>query len=186
MDMLFFDNLEKLGRIVLTTVMVYVLIVTITKISGKRSTSQLNNFDWIVTVMIGSLGASTILLKDIPFIEGVASILVLYLLQFLVTKYASISPQFSNLILSEPRIVFYQGQFLPDAMRDERLTRQEIECAMRDNGINSFDDVEAVVFESDAKLTVIKKPTSNDTASEDDISASNSEVKVSQTIKPML
>ena len=178
MDMIFFDNIDKLGRIVLTTVMVYVLIVTVTKVSGKRSTSQLNNFDWIVTVMIGSLGASTILLKDIPFVEGVSSILVLYLLQFAVTKYASISPQFSNFILSEPRIVFYQGQFLPDAMRDERLTRQEIECAMRSEGINSFDDVEAIVFESDAKLTVIPKP-----SQADDQSASSN---VSETINPLM
>lgn len=157
MDMLFFDNIDKLGRIVLTTVMVYVLIVLTTKVSGKRSTSQLNNFDWIVTVMIGSLGASTILLKEIPLIEGFSSILVLYLLQFLVTKYASISPQFSSVILSEPRIVFYQGQYLPDAMRAERLTRQELECAMRSEGISSLNEIEAIVFESDAKLTVITK-----------------------------
>ena len=182
MDMVFFDNIDKLGRIVLTTVMVYVLIVLVTKVSGKRSTSQLNNFDWIVTVMIGSLGASTILLKDIPFVEGVSSILVLYLLQFLVTKYASISPQFSSFILSEPRIVFYQGQFLPDAMRAERLTRQEIECAMRSEGMNSFDDIEAIVFESDAKLTIIPKPSPTDASNNDQ----NTEYTVSQTIQPLM
>ncbi|MEN2752368.1 YetF domain-containing protein [Psychrobacter sp. FBL11] len=161
MDMLFFDSIDKLGRIVLTTVMVYILVVITTKVSGKRSTSQLNNFDWIVTVMIGSLGASTILLKEIPLIEGFSSILVLYVLQFLVTKYAAISPQFSNVILSEPRIVFYQGQYLPEAMRTERLTRQELECAMRSEGVRSLDDVEAIVFESDAKLTVITKDSNN-------------------------
>lgn len=162
--------------------MVYVLIVLVTKISGKRSTSQLNNFDWIVTVMIGSLGASTILLKDIPFVEGISSILVLYLLQFLVTKYASISPQFSSFILSEPRIVFYQGQFLPDAMRAERLTRQEIECAMRSEGVHRFDDVEAIVFESDAKLTIIPKPSPTDVSDNDQ----NTEDSVSQTIQPLM
>ncbi len=169
MDMLFFDNIDKLGRIVLTTVMVYVLVVLTTKVSGKRSTSQLNNFDWIVTVMIGSLGASTILLKDVPLIEGFSSILVLYILQFLVTKYAAISPQFSSVILSDPRIVFYQGQYLPDAMRAERLTRQELECAMRSEGISSLDEIEAIVFESDAKLTIITKNDNNqdsDTISE--------------------
>lgn len=169
MDMIFFDNIDKLGRIVLTAVMVYVLIVLATKVSGKRSTSQLNNFDWIVTVMIGSLGASTILLENIPFIEGAASIIVLYVLQFLVTKYASISPAFSSVILSEPRIVFYQGQFLPDAMRAERLTRQELECAMRSKGVHSLSEIEAIVFESDAKLTIITKPDSEqatDTVSE--------------------
>ena len=182
MDMLFFDNIDKLGRIVLTAVTIYVLIVIITKVSGKRSTSQLNNFDWIVTVMIGSLGASTILLKDIPLIEGISSILVLYVMQFLVTKYASISPQFSSFILSEPRIVFYQGQFLPDAMRAERLTRQELECAMRSEGVNSFDDVEAIVFESDAQLTIIPKPTSSD----NNDNHQSEENTVSETIAPLM
>ena len=182
MDMLFFDNIDKLGRIVLTAVTVYVLIVIITKVSGKRSTSQLNNFDWIVTVMIGSLGASTILLKDIPLIEGISSILVLYVMQFLVTKYASISPQFSSFILSEPRIVFYQGQFLHDAMRAERLTRQELECAKRSEGVNSFDDVEAIVFESDAQLTIILKPTFSD----NNDNHQSEENTVSETIAPLM
>ena len=182
MEMLFFDNIDKLGRIIVTAVMVYVLIVITTKVSGKRSTSQLNNFDWIVTVMIGSLGASTILLKDTPLIEGISSILVLYVMQFLVTKYASISPQFSSFILSEPRIVFYQGQFLPDAMRAERLTRQELECAMRSEGVNNFDDVEAIVFESDAQLTIIPKPTSSD----NNDNHQSEENTVSETIAPLM
>ena len=182
MEMLFFDNIDKLGRIIVTAVMVYVLIVITTKVSGKRSTSQLNNFDWIVTVMIGSLGASTILLKDIPFIEGASSIVALYVMQFLVTKYASISPEFSSFILSEPRIVFYQGQFLPDAMRAERLTRQEIECAMRSEGVNSFDDIEAIVFESDAKLTIIPKPASYDNKD----NHQNAENTISETIVPLM
>lgn len=173
MDMLFFDNIEKLVRIVLTAAMVYLMIVVVTKISGKRSTSQLNNFDWIVTVMIGSLGASTILLENIPFIEGMSSILTLYLLQFLVTKYASISPAFSSFILSEPKIVFYQGQFLPEAMRDERLTRQELESVMRSNGIHSLDEVEAIVFESDATLNVITKD------------QDKSNTGISETLKPL-
>ncbi len=175
MDMLFFDSIEKLGRIALTAVMVYILIVLLTKISGKRSTSQLNNFDWIMTVMIGSLGASTILLKNIPFIEGGMSIVVLYVVQFLVTKYASISPAFSSLIISEPRIVFYQGQFLPEAMRAERLTRQELECAMRSEGVKSLNDIEAIVFESDAKLTIITKDSSSPTTD-----------AVSETLKPII
>ena len=173
MDMVFFDSMEKLARIAMTSVMIYVLIVLITKFSGKRSTSQLNNFDWIVTVMIGSLGASIILLENIPFIEGASSIVVLYALQFLVTKYASISPSFSSYILSEPRIVFYQGQYLPDAMRDERLTRQELESAIRSAGIHNLEEVEAIVFESDATLAVISK-------------SDKSKEGVSETLKPIM
>ena len=84
--------------------------------------------------------------------------------------------------MSEPRIVFYQGQFLPDAMRAERLTRQEIECAMRSEGVHRFDDVEAIVFESDAKLTIIPKPSPTDVSDNDQ----NTEDSVSQTIQPLM
>lgn len=187
MEHLIFDNFDKLGRIVAASVLVYALIVLVTKISGKRSTSQLNNFDWVVTVMIGSIGASTILLQNIPFIEGGASIVTLYALQFMVTKYAAISPSFSSVLLSEPRIVFYQGQFLPDAMREERLCRQELECAMRAEGINNFDEVEAIVFETDAKLTVIPKQKPTD--SQQDPAAApkdSSEIPVSETIATLM
>ena len=67
---------------------------------------------------------------------------------------------------------------MPDAMRDERLTRQEIECAMRSEGIHNFDDVEAVVFESDAKLTIIPKLSASNNTELDDT--------VSETIAPLM
>lgn len=162
MDMLFFDSQQTLLRMVISAVVVYISIVLLHKVSGKRSTSQLNNFDWVVTVMIGSIGASTIILNNVPIIEGMASITTLLTLQYLVTKYASLSPEFAKNILSEPRVVFYQGQFLPEAMREERLTRQEIECAMRSEGIHDYEDVAAVIFESDAKLTVVPKRDESD------------------------
>lgn len=157
MENFFFHNWETLIRIVISAAVVYCCIVLFHKVSGKRSSSQLNNFDWVVTVMIGSIGASTIVLSNVPLIEGMASIVTLLTLQYLVTKYSALSPEFASVILSEPRVVFYQGQFLPEAMRQERLTRQEIECAMRSEGIHDFDQVAAVIFESDAKLTVVPK-----------------------------
>lgn len=157
METIFFSSWETLLRIVIASVVVYFCIVLFHKVSGKRSSSQLNNFDWVVTVMIGSIGASTIVLKGVPVIEGMASIVTLLTLQYAVTKYSSISPEFASVILSEPRVVFYQGQFLPEVMRKERLTKQEIECAMRSEGIHDFDEVAAVIFESDAKLTVVPK-----------------------------
>ena len=179
MQHLLFDNLDKLGRIVITSALVYLLIVVVTKLSGKRSTSQLNNFDWVVTVMIGSIGASTILLESIPFVEGSAAIITLFLLQYLVTKYASISAPFSAVLLSEPTVVFYRGQFLPEAMKKERLNRQELECAMRAEGIHNFEEVEAIVFESDAKLTVIPKKQSDSDAKKPDT------LVIPETIQPL-
>ncbi|SJM73068.1 DUF421 domain-containing protein [Psychrobacter piechaudii] len=179
MDMLFFDSQQTLLRMIISAAVVYICIVLLHKVSGKRSTSQLNNFDWVVTVMIGSIGASTVILKNVPIIEGMASIVTLLTFQYLVTKYASLSPEFANTILSEPRVVFYEGQFLPEAMRKERLTRQEIECAMRSEGIHDYEDVAAVIFESDAKLTVVPKRDKRDRLD------AQGDVKPSDTLKTL-
>ena len=179
MDMLFFDSQQTLLRMIISAAVVYICIVLLHKVSGKRSTSQLNNFDWVVTVMIGSIGASTVILKNVPIIEGMASIVTLLTLQYLVTKYASLSPEFANTILSEPRVVFYEGQFLPEAMRKERLTRQEIECAMRSEGIHDYEDVAAVIFESDAKLTVVPKRDKRDRLD------AQEDIKPSDTLKTL-
>ena len=179
MENTFFNSWETLLRIVISAVVVYGCIVMFHKVSGKRATSQLNNFDWVVTVMIGSIGASTVVLKGVPIIEGMASIITLLTLQYMVTKYSAISPAFANAILSEPSVVFYQGQFLPDAMRKQRLTRQELESAMRSQGIHDYDAIDAIVFESDAKLTVIPKRDP-----ENQVDAEGNFV-VSDTIKPL-
>lgn len=179
MDTVFFDDWGTLLRIVISSAAVYFCIVLFHRISGKRSTSQLNNFDWVVTVMIGSIGASTAVLANVPLIEGMTSIITLLVLQYAVTKYSSLSPEFANLIVCEPRVVFYEGQFLPEAMRKERLTRQEIECAMRSEGIHDFDEVAAVIFESDAKLTVVPK------RSDDKRFDSEGNIKQSNTLEPL-
>lgn len=179
MDMILFDSLDTLLRIVISAVVVYFCIVVFLKISGKRSTSQLNNFDWVVTVMIGSIGASTILLKSVPLVEGIASIVTLLSLQYIVTKYASISPEFASVILSEPCVLFYEGQFLPDVMRKERLTRQELECAIRSEGIHDFNEVAAIILESDAKLTVLPK------REESKRYDNEGNIKPSDTLKPI-
>lgn len=68
---IFFDGLESLIRTVIPGALLYVAVVLAVRIFGKRSTSQMNNFDWIVTVGSGSLLASGVLLKDVTVLEAV-------------------------------------------------------------------------------------------------------------------
>jgi uncharacterized membrane protein YcaP (DUF421 family) len=53
---------------------------------------------------------------------------------------------------------------------------------MRSEGVNSFDDVEAIVFESDAQLTIIPKPASSD----NNDNHQSEENTVSETIAPLM
>ena len=64
----------------------YALIIVMVRMVGKRTTSELNNFDWIINVMIGSLAASGVLLRNVATADAIAAIVVLAACQYITTK----------------------------------------------------------------------------------------------------
>ena len=157
MDPIFLDQYDDLIRIIITAPILYVSIVLMIRLSGKRSTSQMNNFDWIVTVAIGSLASSGIVLEDITALESIAGIGALLLLQWLLTKGVLYSRTLSRLVKANPVTLLRAGQFNEKAMRSERVTKREILAALREHGLIDPADAELVILESDASLSVIPK-----------------------------
>ena len=155
--MIFFESWHEIWRVTISAPIVYVAIVVFVRLSGKRSTSQMNNFDWIVTVAMGSIASASIIAEDVTIADGLAAIATLLILQFVLTKLSAYSNWFAKLVQAEPTIVFFHGQFQTAAMQRERLTQAEIMSALRENGVQNLEAVEAVVLESDAKLSVIRK-----------------------------
>ncbi len=76
---------NDIGDAVLSALLFYVVIVVMVRIVGIRSTAQLNNFDWIINVTVGSIAASGILLDSVPALRAVAAIISLAALQFTLT-----------------------------------------------------------------------------------------------------
>ncbi|NNE61134.1 MAG: DUF421 domain-containing protein, partial [Woeseia sp.] len=104
MDRLFYYNLDNLLRIMITAPIMYVAVVAFIRVSGKRTMAQMNNFDWIVTVAMGSLVASSIVFKDVTIIEVLLAMIVLLAFQVVVTKFTLKSERFSNIIKAQPKL----------------------------------------------------------------------------------
>lgn len=157
MDKLFFGDQESFLRIIITAPLIYCLIIINIKIMGKRTTSQLNSFDWLVTVAMGSIVAAVVMQKDTPLINAAFAIIILMGLQFIITKLMFAFPIWKRLVRSEPRILLYKGEFILENMRKERIVKSEILAAAREKGFADMQDIYAVVMETDASLSVIKK-----------------------------
>lgn len=157
MEKIFFDNQDNLVRIVVSAPIIYVMVILYIRLMGKRTTSRMNSFDWIVTVAMGSLVASTIVKQDISIIEGALAIFLLLLLQFLLTKTMVYSPRLRKIVRSTPQLLVYNGEYLKDNMRTERIVKNEILSAIRHKGIQNIKEVHAVVLETDATFSIIKK-----------------------------
>ena len=155
--MLFFESWAELFRIAVSALFVYVFIIAGVRLVGKRSTAQMNNFDWIVTVALGSIVGSAIILKDVVLVEAFLAIGLLLGFQYAITKAATRWSAVSKSFRAAPTLLFYQGAFHMEAMAQERVTQAEIEGAARESGYSDLGDVGAVILESSAKLSVLGK-----------------------------
>lgn len=155
MEPIFYDGLAGPLRILATVPLLYAAVVLFIRLVGKRATSQMNNFDWIVTVAMGSIVGSAIVLKDVVLLDAVLAIGLLLAIQFGVTWLSVRSDRAEQVVKAFPTLLVYAGRFHEEAMRRERISRQEVWAAVRQSGLTRLEAVGAVVLESDAQLSVI-------------------------------
>jgi uncharacterized membrane protein YcaP (DUF421 family) len=152
---IFFDNWGKLGRSVLLAALAYLALIFLLRVSGKRTLSKLNVFDFVFVVALGSTLATTILSSDTTLADGVMAFAVLTGLQVLLSWLCVASRRIGEIVNGEPTLIMHQGRFLEDAMRRERVTREEALAAIRNASVKSFDKVNSIVLETDGTLSVV-------------------------------
>jgi uncharacterized membrane protein YcaP (DUF421 family) len=152
-----FNSWDAVWRTLIVGVLAYSALVLLLRVSGKRTLSKMNAFDLIVTVALGSTLATILLNKNVALVEGISAFFILIALQYLVAWLSIRSDGFKKLIKSDPKLIFYQGRYLKENIVKERVLEVEILQAARSSGINSMDQVEAVVLETDGRISVIKK-----------------------------
>lgn len=152
---IFFDGWSGIARVIVVGTLAYVALVVILRATGKRTLSKMNAFDFIVTVALGSTLATVLLSQSVALAEGVAALFLLCALQYVVTFLSVRSERLQHLVKAEPTLLFHRGRFLSDAMRRERVTREEVLAALRQQGHAGIGGVEAVVLETDGSLTTL-------------------------------
>lgn len=165
-DTLIFDGFDTILRTLTIGIMAYFAIVVIIRISGKRSLTQLNAFDLIVTVALGSILSSIIINKNVTITQGVTAFLVLIVMQYIITKFSVHTNFTKKYIKASPVFLYSNEAFHYENMKKERIVETEIKQAIRSNGNRSFSEIWAVILETDGSLSVIKKNSNEDNLEE--------------------
>ncbi len=152
-----FDTWSGLARVLIVGTLAYVGLVTLLRISGKRTLSKMNAFDLVVTVALGSTLSTILLSKDVALAEGMLALVLLILLQFVVTWSSARSQAIGRAVKSEPALLFLEGHYLHGALRRERITQAEAEAATRQSGFGALGQVFAIILETDGSISVIGK-----------------------------
>ena len=151
---MWFEGWESLLRIVVLGTLGYVALIAMLRISGKRTLSKMNAFDFVITITLGSAYASLLVSESVTLTEGVTALAVLIALQWVVSWISVRSPRFESIVKGTPQLLFWHGQYLDEALKRERITREEVQAAMRASNVTVGESA-AAVLESDGSVTVI-------------------------------
>ena len=170
---MFFDDWFAIFRICAVGVFAYAALIVLLRVSGKRTLSKWNAFDFVVTIALGSILASVIMSKDVSLADGAAALVVLVGLQFIITRLSVRFDWLKRLVKAEPALLLDKGEFLTETMRRERVAESEIRAAIRSSGAAAVEEIEAVVLETDGSLSVVKKSAGDSRSALADVSGSS-------------
>jgi uncharacterized membrane protein YcaP (DUF421 family) len=152
---MWFDSWADVLRILLVGSAAYATLVVVLRVSGKRTLGQLNAFDFVVTVALGSILATILLSSDVSWTEGAAAFLLVATLQFLVAWVSTRWPRARGAFTSSPVLLLVDGELRREALVANRLTESEIRQVVRSTGSGDLSSIAAVVLETNGTLSVI-------------------------------
>jgi uncharacterized membrane protein YcaP (DUF421 family) len=152
--------MEILWTIFLRTVFMYLFILVMMRIMGKREVGKLSLFDLIVSFMMADISA--IVLErggKEPLINGIVPIATLAGLQILLSFMMFKSKKIRNFVGGRPSVIVKNGKIRDAAMKKERYNTDDLLVQLRENKIANIADVEVAVLEPSGKLNVFEKTT---------------------------
>jgi uncharacterized membrane protein YcaP (DUF421 family) len=158
----FFGGWEPVARILVVGTLAYVALVLLLRASGKRTLAQMNAFDFVITVAVGASFGRLLTARSVALVEAVAAFVLLVSLQSAMAWLQVRFPGFARAVTTPPSLLFFRGRILRDALRRERISEAELEAVVREHGVGSFDEVEAIVLESDGRFAVVKAKQAGD------------------------
>ena len=147
-------NNPFVNTIILGTI-AYIAIIVMLRISGKRTLSKWNSFDFVVTIAFGAILSSILLSTKDSFGTGILGFGLLILFQYILTWVSARSSLIQKLIKAEPALLLYKGKMKKDVLKRERVAEGEILAALRANGVAAIEDADAVILETDGSFSVI-------------------------------
>lgn len=144
--------------IAIRTLILYSLIVIAVRLMGKRQIGQLRPSELVVALIISDIAAVPMQDNGIPLVYGILPIFLLVALELILSAVMLKFPKAEQLISGSPVVVIQNGKLNPTALKQLRLTVDDLLEAMRIQNCFSIEDVECAVVETNGHITLFLTP----------------------------
>ena len=148
-------------------IVLYILVLIVMRLMGKREIGQLQPFELAIAIMIADLASIPMTDTGVPISNGIVPILGLLVMHLLISIINLKSMKAREIICGKPRILIYRGKIDEQALKKERFTINELQERLRDKNIVNIFDVEYAILETNGQISVIEKPNKRSVIPED-------------------
>lgn len=155
---MFFEEtwLDLIARGIILSAIGMVWVTVLIRIVGLRSLSKMTNFDFVMTVALGSVLASAVTAdKWTTFGQCLAAMVGLFLVQVSAARIRKASDRAEDIMQNQPIFLFRDGEFCDDALTSSRVSRSDVIAKMREANCLSLDSARAVVLEATGDVSVL-------------------------------
>ena len=142
------------SELVLRAVIVYIFLLVLLRFTGKRQVCQLSSFDLVLLLVLSNAVQNAMNGGDDSVLAGIILASVLVLLNSLVGLATYKSKKLEALMEGRPLILIHNGKLFTDVMERERLTRHELNAALRAASCASVEEVHWAILETNGHITV--------------------------------
>jgi uncharacterized membrane protein YcaP (DUF421 family) len=136
---------------------VYLVLLAMVRITGKRTVGQFTPFDLVVVLLLSESVSGSINGQDESLTGGLIAATTLLSLDFLIAVGSSRSKRFDTLVQGNPVLVGRDGVVYEAVLKRERVPRGDIDKALREADCE-IEDMRMAILEADGNINIMKKP----------------------------
>lgn len=141
----------------LRTVFIYFMLVTAMRLMGKRQIGELEVSDLVTTFLISEIASLPLTEPEIPLSHAIIPIIVLLTFEVGISMLLARFPKFKNILTSRPSTLIKDGAICQKALRDSRISFDELFSELRQQGVDDISQVEYAILEQNGNITVLQK-----------------------------
>jgi len=138
---------------------VYLALLAMVRLTGKRTVGQFTPFDLVAVLLLSEAVSGSIAGQDESLTGGLIAAATLLLLNMLIAFASSRSKRFDTLVEGNPVLVGRDGVVYEDVLKRQRVTRADLDKALREADCE-LRDMRLAILEADGIINIMKKPSS--------------------------
>ena len=147
--------------VIIRTFILYILVMIAMRLMGKRQIGQMQLSELVTVTMLSELASYAIQELSVPITYSVVPVIILTAIEILVSFLCIKSRLFSRIMDGKPSFLISRGTLNQKELAASRLTLTEVISEIRIAGYSSVSDINYMILESDGKISVIPKASSD-------------------------